>query len=267
SEQFTTDTARYADVLLPATTEVEHLDVIPAWGHLYLGWNEPAIPPLGEAVANTELWRRLAKVMGMTDPEFDQDDESLVRSALRDVDVELLRKQGWLRLDLPDDLRLYASGGYATASGKAQLMAPGMDRIGQDPLPAFIPARESPTGDPELAARYPLILLTPKNHTRFLNSSYSHHHGPREQGPHVEIDPDDASARGIGEGDLVAVSNDRATLLFPARLSDRLRPGVVAIPWGWWGKEHNVNALTNDTLTDWGGGVAFFDTLVEVALA
>ncbi|HUO46641.1 MAG TPA: molybdopterin-dependent oxidoreductase [Acidimicrobiia bacterium] len=265
SEQFLTDTARYADILLPATTEVEHLDVIPSWGHLYLGWNEPAIAPLGESVPNTELWRRLARAMGMNDPEFDRDDETLVRSALREVDVERLRKQGWVRLNLPDDLRPYSNGGFATASGKAQLRAEALAEIGQDPLPSFTPARESPAGDPELAARYPLILLTPKNHTRFLNSSYSHLHGPKEEGPFVEIDPADAASRGIEEGDVVAVTNDRATLRLPARLSGRLRPGVVAIPWGWWGKEHNVNALTNDTLTDWGGGVAYFDTLVEVA--
>ena len=70
SEQFMTDTARYADVIFPATTQLEQLDVVPAWGHLYLGWNEPAIAPLGESVPNTELWRRLARAMGFTEPEL-----------------------------------------------------------------------------------------------------------------------------------------------------------------------------------------------------
>jgi anaerobic selenocysteine-containing dehydrogenase len=107
--------------------------------------------------------------------------------------------------------------------------------------------------------------LTPKNHTRFLNSSYSQHHGDREGAPFFEIDPADAAGRGIAEGDVVRVWNDRGELALPARLSTRLRPGVVAIPWGWWGKEANVNTLTSDTLTDWGGGVAYFDTLVEAA--
>jgi anaerobic selenocysteine-containing dehydrogenase len=265
SEQFMTDTARFADVLLPATTELEHLDVIPSWGHLYLGWNHPAIPAAGESVPNTELWRRLARAMGMDDPEFDLDDESLIRSALVDVDVELLQKQGWVRLDLPEDLRPYANGGYATTSGKAELRADGLVSIGQDPLPSYVPAREGPGGDPDLFGKYPLVLLTPKNHTRFLNSSYSKHHGHLEKGPVVEIDPADAAARGIDEGDLVSITNDRATLRLPAQISTRLRPGVVAVPWGWWGEEANVNALTNDTLTDWGGGVAYFDTLVEVA--
>ena len=265
SEQFMTDTARYADVLLPATTELEHLDVIPSWGHLYLGWNHPAIPPVGEAVPNTELWRRLAHAMGLDDPEFDLDDEALIRAALVDVDVELLQKQGWVRLDLPEDLRPYANGGYATASGKAELRADGLVSIGQDPLPSYVPSREGPGGDPDLFGKYPLVLLTPKNHTRFLNSSYSGHHGHYEKGPFVEIDAVDAASRGISDGDVVSIRNDRATLHLPAQISQRLRPGVVAVPWGWWGEAANVNALTNDTLTDWGGGVAYFDTLVEVS--
>jgi anaerobic selenocysteine-containing dehydrogenase len=264
SEQFITDTARYADVLLPATTELEHLDVIPSWGHLYLGWNHPAIPAVGEAIPNTELWRRLARAMGLDDPEFNLDDEALIRSALVDVDVELLQKQGWVRLDLPEDLRPYANGGYATASGKAELRADGLVSIGQDPLPSYVPSHEGPGGDSDLFGKYPLVLLTPKNHTRFLNSSYSQHHGHFEKGPFVEVDPVDAAARGIGDGDLVSIRNDRATLQLPAQISARLRPGVVAVPWGWWGEGANVNALTNDTLTDWGGGVAYFDTLVEV---
>lgn len=265
SEQFMTDTAMFADVVLPATTELEHLDVIPSWGHLYLGWNQPAIPPVGESIPNTELFRRLAGAMGFDDPEFAMDDEALLRSALVDVDIELLQKQGWVRLDLPEDLRPYATGGYATASGRAELRADGLAAIGQDPLPSYVPAREGPGGDPDLFAKYPLVLLSPKNHTRFLNSSYSHHHGHLEKGPFVEIDPADAADRGIDEGDLVCITNDRSTLKLPARLSTRLRPGVVAIPWGWWGEGANVNTLTNDTLTDWGGGVAFFDTLVEVS--
>lgn len=265
SEQFMTDTAKFADVVLPATTELEHLDVIPSWGHLYLGWNQPAIPPVGESIPNTELWRRLAGAMGFDDAEFAMDDEALLRSALIDVDIELLQSQGWVRLDLPEDLRPYATGGYATASGRAELRADGLAAIGQDPLPSYVPAREGPGGDPDLFAKYPLVLLSPKNHTRFLNSSYSHHHGHLEKGPFVEIDPADAAARGIDEGDLVSITNDRSTLKLPARLSTRLRRGVVAIPWGWWGEGANVNTLTNDTLTDWGGGVAYFDTLVEVS--
>jgi anaerobic selenocysteine-containing dehydrogenase len=265
SEQLLTDTARFADVVLPAATQIEQLDVIAAWGHLYLGWNEPAIAPPGEAVPNTELWRRLARALDLDDPAFELDDEALLRSALRGVDVELLRKQGFVRLDLPDDLRPYADGAYPTASGRAELRSDALARQGHDPLPAFEPARESPAGDPELAQRFPLVLLTPKTHTRFLNSTYTAHHGRLEAGPYVELDPRDAAARDLAEGDTARVWNDRGELRLPVRLSGRVRPGVVAVPWGWWGEQGAVNVLTSDTLTDWGGGVAFADTLVEVA--
>ncbi|MGH8957647.1 MAG: molybdopterin-containing oxidoreductase family protein, partial [Acidimicrobiia bacterium] len=265
SEQFLTDTARYADVVFPATTELEHLDVIPAWGHLYLGWNEPAIAPLGEAVANTELWRRLAKAMGMTDPEFDLDDEALVAAVLVDTDIELLRKQGWLRLDLPEELLPYANGGFATPDGKAVLESRDLASQGHDALPTYRPAEEGPGG--ELSQRFPLVLLTPKNQIRFLNSSYSDHHREKEGEPYFEIDPVDASARGISEGDTVRVWNDRGELVLPVKISSRLRPGVSAIPFGWWMKEAHANALTSDRLADWGGGVAYFDTLVEAAKA
>jgi anaerobic selenocysteine-containing dehydrogenase len=271
SEQFMTDTARYADVVFPATTQLEQLDVVPSWGHLYLGWNEPAIAPLGESVPNTELWRRLARAMGFTEPKFLEDDEALIRSALKDTDIEALRGSGFIRLDVPDDLRPYADGDFATASGRAELSSETLARQGHDSVPAFVPPRESAAGDRDLASRYPLALLTPKHHTRFLNSSYTHlpKHGPREDGPFVEMDPVDAAARGVAEGDLVEVWNDRARLVLEVRVSDRLRTGVVAVPFGWWGTDHGgdatANSLTNDTLTDWGGGVAYSDTLIEVA--
>ncbi len=257
SEQFLTDTARYADVIFPATTELEQLDVIPAWGHLYLGWNEPAIAPVGEAVPNTELWRRLAKAMGMTDPEFALDDEALVSKVLVDTNVDLLRKQGWLRLDLPDELLPYSEGQFATRDGRADLFS--------DPVPHYQAAIEGPGG--ELAREFPLVLLTPKNQTRFLNSSYAAHHAEKEPGPYFEIDAGDANARGIVDGDQVRVWNDRGELYLTAKISARLRPGVSAIPFGWTVQAAHANALTNDTLTDWGGGVAYFDTLVEVAKA
>ena len=201
--------------------------------------------------------------MGLDDPEFDLDDETLIRAALPSVDVDLLRKQGFMRLDLPIDLLPYQAGGFETPDGKASLFSQALADAGHDPLPDYRAARESPGG--ELHEKYPLVLLTPKNHTRFLNSSYSKHHGEREGGPFFEMDPADASARGIAEGEVVKIWNDRGELQLPARISQRLRPGVAAIPWGWWGKAANANVLTNDTLTDWGGGVAYFDTLVEAA--
>jgi anaerobic selenocysteine-containing dehydrogenase len=271
SEQFLTDTARYADVVFPATTQLEQLDVVTAWGHLYVGWNEPAIAPRGDSVPNTELWRRLAGAMGFTEPGLFESDESLLASAIHGLDVDELRSKGVLRLTLPDDLRPHADGGFPTASGKAELFSTALAEQGQPALPTYTPARESVDGDAALAARFPLALLTPKHHTRFLNSSYSHlpRHGPLEGQPFLELDEADALERGIAEGDAVDVWNDRARLTLPARISKRLRPGVVAVPFGWWSDQHGeaatANALTNDTLTDWGGGVAFSDTLVQVA--
>lgn len=273
SEQFMTDTARYADVIFPATTQLEQLDVVTAWGHLYLGWNEPAIAPRGEAVSNTELWRRLAKAMGFEGDDLYQSDQSLIESAITGIDLDLLRREGMVRVDVPTELLPYAEGGFKTASGKAELYSDGLKAQGLDPLPTFRAPAESPGGSSELAGRYPLALLTPKHHSRFLNTSYSHlpKHGPREGGPFVELDPADAAVRGLADGDPVEVWNDRARLTLPARISDRLRPGVVAIPFGWWSEHHGqpatANSLTSDTLTDWGGGVAYSDTLVEVAKA
>ena len=253
SEQFMTDTARYADVIFPATTQIEQTDVVPAWGHLYLGWNDAAIEPMGEAVPNTELWRRLARALGFTEPELFTDDETLLASALRDVDIEAMRRDGFVRLSVAEDFRPYADGGFATASGRAEL--------GGDLWPTDVPA---PSG-------LPFALLTPKQHTRFLNTSYSHGHGALEGGPFVEIDPADAARLGITDGDRVRVFNERGELHLPARVSDRVRPGVVAVPWGWWSEHHDdgatANELTNDELADWGGGVAFYDTRVDLALA
>ena len=177
---------------------------------------------------------------------------------------------GVVRLSLPDDLRPYAEGGFPTATGKAELFSARLAAEGHDPLPTYRPAREGPAGDPGLVARYPLVLLTPKHHGRFLNSSYSHlpKHGPLEGEPFVELDKADAQERDLLEGDTAQVWNDRATLTLPVRISKRLRPGVVAVPFGWWRQQHGgdgtANSLTNDTLTDWGGGVAYSDTLVQV---
>jgi anaerobic selenocysteine-containing dehydrogenase len=271
-EQFLTDTARYADVVLPATTQIEATDVVPAWGHLWLGWNEAAIAPVGESCSNTELFRRLAAAMGLEEPSLYADDETLLTEALgADVDLDELARVGWVRAPYPEDGRAWGDGVFPTASGKVELVSDALVRMGQPALPTFVAPREGPHGDPELVARYPLQLLTPKHHARFLNSGYSHlpKHGPAEGGPFVELDPADAAARGIAEGDLARVWNDRASLEVPARITDRLRPGVVAIPFGWWQTQHPdgkaANALTNDTLTEWGGGVAYSDTLVQVA--
>jgi anaerobic selenocysteine-containing dehydrogenase len=258
SEQFITDTAKYADVVLPATTQIEQFDLVPSWGSFYLGWNEQAIAPRGEAVPNTEMWRRLARAMDISDPLFELDDVALIHLALHGIDVDLLRKQGFLRYDLPEVFLPYAGGGFATTDGRAALRADGMEALGLPVLPTYAPP-------PAPSAQYPLRLLTPKTHTRFLNSTYSQHHGPMEDGPYVELSAADAADRGVAEGDDVAVSNDHGSLTLKVRVSDRVGPGLAAIPWGWWGEAANVNVLTNCDDTDWGGGAAFNDTHVEVS--
>jgi anaerobic selenocysteine-containing dehydrogenase len=276
SEQFLTDTARYADVVFPATTQLEQRDVVTAWGHLYLGWNEPAIEPRGEAVPNTELWRRLSRAMGFDDPALYADDDELLDTALRPLtgdQREMLRRDGFLRLPVADDGPLFANGGFPTPDGRVALYSERLAAEGHDPLPTWVPPREGPGGDPELLRSYPLALMTTKSRSRFLNSSYSHlpKHGPLEGEPQLEIDAADAAARGISDGQAVRVWNARGELVVRAAVSDRVRSGMVTLPFGWWRADHggtgSANSLTNDTLTDWGGGVAFHDTLVEVTPA
>lgn len=267
-EQFLTDTARYADIVLPATTQLESVDVVPAWGHLWMGWNEPAIPPVGEAVSNTECFRRIARAMGLTEPSLYDDDLTILRASLPTVDLEALRRDGWMRVPFPDDGRPWAGGGFPTPSGKVELVSDRLEQMGQPRVPTFVPPREGPQG-PD-ADRFPLQLMTPKHHARFLNSGYSHlpKHGPAEGAPFVELDAADAAARGLAHGDVARVFNDRASLQLPVKVTERLRPGLVAIPWGWWRQHHPdgkvANSLTNNTLTEWGGGVAYSDTLVQI---
>ena len=267
-EQFLTDTAAYADIVLPATTQIEANDVTPAWGHLWMGWNEAAIAPLGEAVSNAECFRRIAGAMGLTEPSLFDDDLTILRVALPTVDLDALRRDGWMKVPYPDDGTPWAAGGFPTASGKVEFASSRLEALGQPRLPTFVPPREGPQG-PD-AARFPLQLMTPKHHTRFLNSGYSHlpKHGPAEGGPFVELDAVDAAARGLTDGGTARVFNDRASLELPVRITTRLRPGLASIPWGWWRRHHPdgqvANDLTNDTLTEWGGGVAYSDTLVQV---
>ncbi len=270
-EQFLTDTAKYADIVLPATTQIESHDVTPAWGHLWMGWNEAAIEPLGESVSNTECFRRIAggdrphRAVAVRrrhdDPAGHPADGRPRRPARRRMAPRPVPRDG-----LP-----WADGGFPTPSGKVEFVSAQLEADGHPALPTYIPAGEGPRS--EHAARFPLQLMTPKHHTRFLNSGYSHlpKHGPAEGGPFVELDASDAAARQLADGDCARVFNDRASLELPVRISQRLRPGLAAIPWGWWRQHHPdgkvANSLTNDTLTDWGGGVAFSDTLVQIERA
>ncbi|HEY1012635.1 MAG TPA: molybdopterin oxidoreductase family protein [Herpetosiphonaceae bacterium] len=274
-EQFHTDTARFADILLPATTQLEHVDLHKAYGHLYLAWNNASIAPLGESIPNTELFRRLAARMGFDDPCFGDDDETIARQALQTnhpalagLTLERLKETGWQRLNLPRPYAPFAEGGFPTPSGKCELYSARMAADGFDPLPTWTPPNESPATAPDLAERYPLTLLSPPAH-HFLNSTFVNVlHRFEEQGPTVEIHPDNAGERGIGDGEQVRVRNDRGGFLAKAVVTDRARPGVVIAPSIWWSAltpdGRNANHTTPQALTDMGGGATFYDNLVEV---
>lgn len=276
-EQFLTESAKYADIVLPATTQIEADDVVFPWGHLWVAYNKAAIPPAGESVSNTELFRRLSTAMGYTEPALFADDETLMNDALPTIDLAELRAEKWLRAPYPDDGRPYGDPAgetpFQTASGRVEFASKQLESLGQPRVPTYVAPIEGPGGDAELVAQFPLQLLTPKHHSRFLNSSYPQlpKHGPPEGGPFVEMVAADAAARGLADGDIAAVHNSRSSIEVPVRITERLRSGVVAVPFGWWRAHHAdgkvANSLTNDALTDWGGGVAYSDTLVEVSRA
>jgi anaerobic selenocysteine-containing dehydrogenase len=271
SEQFMTDTASYADVILPAAMQTEMLDVVPSWGHLWLGRNEPATAPMGESVANTEMFRRLATAFDMHAPEHHLSDEELISLALGPhVDQDELRTNGFVRISGTDDLMPYEHGGFATASGRAEFASDAAEAVGQPRVPSWVPSVEGPGSTK--AETYPLMLTTPKKQTRFLNTSYSglEGHASREKGPFIEIDAADAAQRGLVDGAEARAFNERGSLTLPVSITDRLRPGLVSIPWGWVGDAYGsglANDLTNDAETDLGGGASYGDTLIQVEAA
>ena len=262
-EHFMTDTADMADYVLPATTQLEHLDVHTAYGHTYALINEPAIAPLGQAKPNTQIFRELAARMGLDEPCFADSDEQLARMAFKPewVDFEALRARGWVKLALPD--APFAHGGFPTPGGKALADAPGLG------VPDYLPNYESAASAPELARRYPLAMISPPARN-FLNSTFVNLQSLRdvEGEPLLEIHADDAAPRGIADGAVVRVFNDRGDYRCRCRVSARARPGVVNGLGIWWRKfgldGHNVNELTHQRLTDIGRAPAFYDCLVEV---
>ncbi len=268
-EHFMTDTADLADIVLPATTQLEHLDLHTSYGHTWAVVNEPAIAPLGEAKPNTQIFRELAARMGLDDACFRDDDEALARVAFKPAsaggfDHEALRRAGWMKLpvaaraDAP-----FAEGGFPTPSGKVRIVAPGV------PLPDHLPNHESAERTPALAARYPLAMISPPAR-HFLNSTFVNVQSLRaiEGEPALEVSEVDAALRGIADGDRVRVWNDRGSIACKAVVGARARDGVVNGLGIWWKKlardGRNVNELTHQHLTDLGRAPAFYDCLVEV---
>jgi anaerobic selenocysteine-containing dehydrogenase len=268
-EHFQTDTADFADIVLPATTQLEHLDVVRPYGHYYLVANNPAIRPLGESKPNTEIFRLIARAMGFTEPCFEESDHEIAQSALgADWDFEAVREAGWKRIAGPSGVARFASGGFPTPSGKVEFYSQAAIALGLDPLPDYIAPLEDTRS--ELARRFPLAMISPPAR-HFLNSSFVNVTSLRavEGEPWLDIHPEDAERRGVIDGGYVRVFNDRGSLELRARVSDRARPGVVVALSVWWKKltrdGKNANELTSsDALTDMGRAPLFYDCLVEV---
>jgi anaerobic selenocysteine-containing dehydrogenase len=297
SEHFLTDTAKYADIVLPATTQLEQKDIMFSWGHLYLSYNNPAIEPLGEAVSNTELFRRLAKAMGIEDPSFYRTDDEMIEASLdwtnpvlQGITLESVRTAGYARLTVPsaDDWAPHRDGNFPTPTGKCEFKSTitgggnfvvplfrqgyngDQDGTPVDPLPHYIRPNENPQSAPALAKRYPLSLISPKSHA-FLNSNYGNlpaqtAHAGEEQA--VIIHPNDAEPRGIVAGTPIRVFNDRGSFEAFATLSPEVMPGVVMAPSGYWHRSNRrgatVHALTPPAFADLGRAPTFSDVLVEV---
>ena len=291
SDHFLTDTARYADLVLPATTQLEQHDIMFSWGHLYVTLNTPAIEPVGEAISNTELFRRLAARMGFTEECFTRTDEQMMAEAfdwaapaMEGISLESLRQSGWARLNLPpaDQYAPHAEGNFPTPSGKVEFRSSIAEQAGNfvlplfrqgsneyqpggtvDPLPHYVPPRE--TAD----TGYRLNLISPKSHA-YLNSSAGDQPAQRRvQGEQaVSVHPHDAAERGITDGAYVRVYNDRGQFIALARVTDEIAPGVVMAPMGAWRKNakghSTVNAVNPFAFADLGNAPTFSDTKVEI---
>ena len=273
---FLTDTADYADIVLPATTQLEHTDIHSSYGHLYALANNAAIAPLGEAKANTEVFRLLAARMGFDEPCFRESDQDMARNAFltdhpraQGLSWDTLKEKGWQRLNVPSPFAPFAHGDFPTPSGKCEFYSRTLADQGLDPLPTFTPPRESAGSDPALARKYPLAMLSPPARNA-LNSTFANLPVflDAEKTPSLDIHPADAASRGIGDGEPVRIFNDRGEMIAAARVTDRARQGVVVALSIWWRKLSpdgtNANMLTGQALTDMGRAATFYDVLVEV---
>ena len=266
-EHFQTDTADYADIILPATTQLEHWDVHAAYGHTDVLLNRPAIAPLGQARSNASIFRALAERMGFDDPCFQDSDETLAKTAFgKSVSFDTLLDQGYVTLPLPD--APFANGGFPTPSGRCEFASSRLAARGLDPLPDHLPNFETAGS----SAEFPLAMISPPARN-FLNSSFVNVKSLRdiEGEPLLEIHADDAAARGIESGQIVRVFNQRGEHRCKVQVSKRARPGVVNGLGIWWRKlgldGTNVNQLTSQHVTDMGNGPVFYDCLVQVELA
>ena len=266
-EQFQTDTADYADYILPATTQLEHWDIHSSYGHTDVLLNRPAIAPQGQSRPNSDMFRALAQRMGFNEPCFLDDDLTICRQAFGErVDFQQLLDRGFATLEIAD--APFAQGQFPTPSGRCEFFSARLVQQGLDGLPDHVPNYE-PAGS---SALYPLAMISPPARN-FLNSTFPNVRSLRaiEGEPLLEIHQSDAAARGISSGSVVRVFNDRGEYRCQAQVSERARPGVVNGLGIWWRKQGldgtNVNQLTSQKLTDLGRGPVFYDCLVEVQAA
>jgi anaerobic selenocysteine-containing dehydrogenase len=276
-EQVLTDTAHYADLVLPATTSMEHLDLYRSFGQLTLQLARPVLAPQGASKSNWETSRLLARAMGVAEAHYAKGDEGLIReflakgdASVRGITWEQLDRDGWARINLPRPYTPFADGA-PTPSGKVEFYSAWMERQGLPALPTYVPLAEGPDNR-QLVARFPLQCIVPPNRF-FLNSSFSQSEllRRRQGAATAMLAAADAAARGIGDGDRIRVESPRGAARFTARVTDATRPGVVVIEGIWWHRFSpggvGVNALTSDRVADLGGGPAFHSNLVQVSKA
>ena len=276
-EQVMTDTAHYADLVLPATTSMEHADLYRSFGHFYLQYTDPVIEPQGEARSNWDVFGSLARAMGAAREHYARGYEAVLSAALADgephvraITLEQLKRDKSVRLALPRPYLPFAEGA-PTPSGKVEFVAASLAADGLPALPTWTPLTEGPAHT-DLATRFPLQCIVPPNRF-FLNSSFSQSERlRRRQGtPTVMLAAADAARRGIGDGDAVRVESPRGAARFTALITEATRPGVAVIEGIWWHRFHpgglGVNVLTDDRVADMGGGPAFHSNLVEVTRA
>ena len=295
AEHFISDTASYADILLPASMGAEHEDIILSWGHLYLTYNEKCLEAPGEAKSNYEIFRLLAKKFGFDEDQFAWSDEECLENyvdwdapACNGIDLKYLKQNGYARLDVgtKDNRVPHKEGNFPTPSGKCQLILRGVNNFvaapfrqmyeGYQPgqplpaLPDYVPPRESPEDNKKLAEKYPLNVISPKSHA-FLNSCYANMEGKQKtQGDQfVLMNKINAEQRNINDGDMVKVFNDRGSYEGVLRLTDDVNPGIIVSTLGYW-RQHNegtVNSISSAEFANMGNAPTFSDNLVEVTKA
>ncbi len=298
AEHFITDTASYSDIILPATMAAEMDDMILSWGHFYLTYNQKAIEPPGETASNAEIFRRLAKLFGFDDPQFQRSDVQMVEDtinweapAMQGITMADFKRDGYAHLNVgtPDTRLPHATGNFPTPSGKAELKtsaAAGGNFVAGpfrqcydafqggehvDAVPSYVPCKERPETNPALAATYPLNIVTPKSHG-FLNSCYANEaHKIKGQGEQfVLVNPQDAEQRGIEDGQYIRVFNERGEFHGDARVTDDTLPGVVVASLGYWRSRNRgggaVNVISSDRFINLGHGPTLSDNLVQVEL-